>query len=239
MPLKQRMVWTLLAALLLQMPALAAENASARYFVVFLRPHPARKPLPKEEAERVQAAHMANIRKMGEDGVLVAAGPFEDAPTTISGIFIFKADSLDTAEKIAAQDPTVVERRNTVDVHAWQGPAGIGDEYVRLHKLDPKTPENMQVHPFCMVFHGPEWGTNRNHARPVVHEKYIEQLRADGKLSAAGPIENSGDFAGLVIFKPIPADEAQKLLQADPAVKAGELRMKCHRWWSSDHVLPW
>jgi hypothetical protein len=42
-----------------------------------------------------------------------------------------------------------------------------------------------------------------------------------------------------VIFKPIPADEAQKLLQADPAVKAGELRMKCHRWWSSDHVLPW
>jgi hypothetical protein len=38
--------------------------------VVFLRPDPARKPLALEERQRIQDAHMANIRRMADDGVL-------------------------------------------------------------------------------------------------------------------------------------------------------------------------
>jgi uncharacterized protein YciI len=234
-------MWALLAVLFLQTVSLATENATARYYVVFLRRSPERKPLPKEDADRIQTAHMANIHKMADDGVLVSAGPFEDTPPNISGIFVFSTDSLATAERIAAQDPTVVAHRNTVDVHAWAGPAGIGEEYRRLHKLDPKTPENMQIHPFCIVFRGRKWGTSKQHQAAWIreHERYVQQLRAKGKLSAAGPIENSGDFAGLVIFRPISLDEAQTLMKTDPAVKAGALRVEYHRWWSSDHVLPW
>jgi uncharacterized protein len=228
-----RVVWVAMA--MLQLAVLAADNATARYYVVFLRRSPDRKPLTKEEADRIQAAHMANIHKMAQDGVLIAAGPFEDTPPTISGIFVFKTDSLATAQQIAAQDPTVVEHRNTVDVHAWEGPAGIGEEYFLLHKLHPKAPENMQVHPFCMLFHGPGWGSSTQQQ----HKQYVEQLRAQGKLSAAGPIEDSGDFVGLVIFRPILDVEAKQLMEADPAVKAGALRVEYHRWWSSDHVLPW
>jgi uncharacterized protein YciI len=241
MPLKRRMLWTFLVLLFFQSVALAADSATARYFVVFLRRSPDRKQLTKEEAERIQAAHMANIHKMAEDGVLVAAGPFEDMPPAISGIFVFKTDSLATAQRIAGQDPTVVEHRNTVDVHAWEGPAGIGEEYFRLHKLDPKTPENMQVHPLCIVLQGPAWGSSaqQQSAWMQEHKHYVEQLRAQGKLSAAGRIEDSGDFVGLVIFRPILDTEAKELMDADPAVKAGALRVEYHRWWSSDHVLPW
>ena len=43
----------------------------------------------------------------------------------------------------------------------------------------------------------------------------------------------------LVIFKPLPLEEGQRLMEADPAVKAGVLRVEYHQWWSSDHVLPW
>ena len=39
-------------------------------FLVFLRPDPARKPLPPAEAERIQTAHMANIKSMAANGVL-------------------------------------------------------------------------------------------------------------------------------------------------------------------------
>ncbi len=166
----------------------AAPNATTRYYVVFLRPDPARKTLAKEDAERLQAAHMANIHKMASDGVLISAGPFDDTPTTISGIFVFKVDSLDLAIAIAAKDPTVVEHRNTVDVHAWNGPAGIGDEYVRLHRLDPATPENMQNHPLCMLSRGPVWGRMDADRDSILqaHARYIDQLKVVGKLGAQG-----------------------------------------------------
>jgi uncharacterized protein YciI len=215
-------------------------EATTRYFVVFLRPDPARKTLTTEEAERIQAAHMANIHKMADDGVLMSAGPFDDAQRTISGIFVFKVESLDRAKAIAANDPTVVEHRNTIDVHAWVGPAGIGDEYFRLHRLDPKTPENMQVHPFCMLLQGDKWESRRDRDEQLIaHERYISDLRARGKLGAGGRIEGPDDLVGLVIFKAIPTEEAQQLLGEDPAVKAGVLRVEYHHWWSSDHVLPW
>lgn len=222
---------------------LSAQTQTAettRYYIVFLRPDPARKVLTQAELDLVQTAHMANIHKMANDGVLVSAGPFDDTPHTISGIFVFKVDSLATAQAIAAKDPTVLKHRNTVDVHAWDGPAGIGDEYFRLHRLDPKTPENMQVHPFCIFLRGDSWESYPQRDELLLrHERYVEQLRRQGRLGAAGGIEPPDDLLGLVIFRPVSSEEAQQLMGDDPAVKAGVLKVEYHRWWSSDHVLPW
>jgi uncharacterized protein YciI len=239
--IRRAVLWLFFVTLPLSGQTNAGSAPSARYFVAFLRPDPARKPLAKDEAERIQSAHMANIHKMADDGVLISAGPFDDSPTTISGIFVFKVKSLHTAQSIAANDPTVVEHRNTIDVHAWNGPEGIGVEYFRLHKLDPSTPENMQIHPFCMFYRGPKWNDMRNERDSLLrdHERYLAQLKEQGKLGAAGAIDAPDDLLALVIFKPIPLEEAQRLLDADPAAKAGVLRIEYHRWWSSDHVLPW
>jgi len=234
--------WCMLApALTLHAQTAGSADPVARYFVVFLRPDPARQPLAKADGERIQSAHMANIRSMAQRGVLAAAGPFDDTPATISGIFVLKAGSLESAQAIAAQDPTVIGYRNTADVHAWQGPPGIGDEYFRLHKLNPGMPENMQAHPLCILSRGPAWedqGGTRE-ALLMAHERYTARLREQGKLSAAGSMGGSGDLVGLTIFRPIPLEEAQRLLQEDPAVLAGVLRVELHTWWSSDHVLPW
>ena len=232
-----KIVFVLLALVISPGHEIKAQNASGptRYYVAFLRPDPQRKPLTKEDGERIQAAHMANIHKMAEDGVLVSAGPFDDKPHSISGIFIFKVDSLERAKEIALKDPTVLEHRNTIDVHAWEGSAGIGDEYFRLHKLDPKTPENMQIHPFCMLTRAGE----SNKELLQAHVRYIEKMKADGKLSAAGRVDGEDDLAGLVVFRAIPLQEAKKLMDDDPPVKGGMYKVEFHQWWSSDHVLPW
>src|SRR5690349_15738323 len=140
-PLLNRLLLTLAFALPL------AAQPTDRYQLIFLRPSPERKALPKEQMDKIQADHMANIHAMAERGVLVAAGPFGDTPATISGVFVFKAASLEEARKIAAADPTVVAGRNVVEAYTWRGPEGIGKEYVQLHKADPKTPEDMGVHP--------------------------------------------------------------------------------------------
>jgi uncharacterized protein YciI len=244
-PMNRKTLWICLAALAFCARCTTALGStgpdSAPYYIVFLRPDPARTPLSKADGERIQSAHMANIRKMAADGILWAAGPFDDTPTTISGIFVFKTDSLQSAKAIAAQDPTVLEHRNTVDVHAWQGPPNIGVEYFRLHKLDPKTAENMQVHPLCMLYRGAAWEEKQGVRESLLtaHERYIDSLREQGKLGAAGGTNAPDDLLGLVIFRPIPLEEAQRLLGDDPAVQAGVLRVEYHHWWSSDHVLPW
>jgi uncharacterized protein YciI len=216
--------------------------ATSLYYVVFLRPDPARKPLTKEEGERIQNAHMANIHKMADDGLLAAAGPFENDPPAISGVFVMKAKSLEEARRVAGEDPTVKEHRNIIDVHAWQAPAGIGEEYFRLHKEHPETPENMGVQPLMILTRGPAW----NDAEPVKlvsplanHALYIERLHREGKLAAAGNVERDPDIIGIVVFRRIPVEEARRLIADDPAVKAGLVGVEAHRWWSSDHVLPW
>jgi uncharacterized protein YciI len=233
--LMTRLLFAATAGVLLSAQTAPPPDATDLYYVVFLRPAPDRKPLAEGEGERIQAAHMANIRSMAERGVLIAAGPFGDMPTTISGIFVFKAASLAETRRIAEQDPTVLEHRNTVEAYPWRGPRGIGEEYVRLHKADPKTPEGMGVHPLQMLF----WGSGERKADLVrAHAGYVAQLRREGKMAAAGHIEGDYGLAGIMIFNRIPVEEAERLTAADPAVSAGLLRAESHRWWCAAHVLP-
>src|ERR1700733_9705375 len=110
MSLRFKLVAALVAALSLQ-------AQSARYYVALLVPDPGRKVLSKGESKRVQNAHMDNVRQLENDGDLLAAGPCDDNPTTISGLFIFTdVGSLKEARQIAVHDPTVLKRRNNVVV---------------------------------------------------------------------------------------------------------------------------
>src|SRR4051812_50149082 len=80
-----------------------AQTAAAPYYVVFLRPNPSRSTLTKAEGERIQSAHMANIGKMAQDGVLISAGPFWDTPPAPRGPFVFLMGGLATGRKNAPQ----------------------------------------------------------------------------------------------------------------------------------------
>jgi uncharacterized protein YciI len=221
-------------ALLLMVPALLPAQVSTGsdvYQMVFLRPSPTRKPVTQKELEPVLAAHMANIRGMADRGVLVSAGPFDDKPTTISGVFLFRVASLDEARRIAGEDPTVTANRNVVEGYSWRGPKGIGDEYRRRHKENPREPEDMGVHPFLLLF-----GASRGDLQ--AHTQYVDGLRRAGKLMAAGPVEGDGELQEILIFRRIPDDEARRLVEGDPAVQSGRLRPEFHRWWSAAHVFP-
>ena len=212
--------------------ALSGMVLAEPFQIVFLRPDPARKPLSKEDGERIQAAHMANIQSLVKRGLLVAAGPFDDKVHTISGIFFFKMATGEEALREAAKDPTVVEHRNTVDVLTWQGPAGLGEEYKRLHAQDPKTPEDMGVHPFVLL-HREKPGT-----MGLEHAAYIAELKHSGKLAAAGAVTGDKTVTEVLIFERISDEEAANLVAADPAVRGGIMRPEPHRWWSAAHVLP-
>lgn len=65
------------------------------------------------------------------------------------------------------------------------------------------------------------------------HLKNILRLAAEGKLIVAGPFLDDQDIKGIFIFNVSTVEEAKKLTESDPAVKAGSLIMELHPWYGS------
>jgi uncharacterized protein YciI len=103
--------------------SLVPKDMTTYYHGLLLR-GPEWTPEETEETERLQEAHLAHIRRMFEDGVLVVAGPFTDGED-LRGVFVFRTDTLEEAQALAAADPAVKAGRLVVDIHSWMIPSGV------------------------------------------------------------------------------------------------------------------
>lgn len=78
----------------------------------------------KEETAKLQEGHMANIRRMGESGKLIVAGPLTDNGE-IRGIFIFQAKTPAEVQEMATDDPAIKAGRLVLELHPWYAGAGL------------------------------------------------------------------------------------------------------------------
>ena len=62
-------------------------------------------------------------------------------------------------------------------------------------------------------------------------------MAEDGILLLAGPFLDDGDIRGIYIFDIESVEEAQKMAESDPAVKAGSLIFEIHPWYGSAVVM--
>jgi uncharacterized protein YciI len=69
------------------------------------------------------------------------------------------------------------------------------------------------------------------------HLKNILRLAAEGKLIVAGPFLDEQEIEGIFIFNVSTIEEAKKLAESDPAVKAGSLIMELHPWYGSAALI--
>jgi uncharacterized protein len=110
---------------------LGADKIGMRVYVMaFLKKGPNRGQ-DSLEAARLQEAHMANIRRMAEEGTLVLAGPFMD-DGDLRGIYVFCVSSVDEARKLTESDPAVKAGRLAMELHPWYGSAALMD-VPRIH----------------------------------------------------------------------------------------------------------
>src|SRR4051794_21093675 len=65
------------------------------------------------------------------------------------------------------------------------------------------------------------------------HLAYMAQLRTDGIVVVNGPVVDQPDesMRGLTFFRTGGLDEARRLAEADPAVRAGRMVIEVMRWW--------
>lgn len=69
------------------------------------------------------------------------------------------------------------------------------------------------------------------------HLQNIMKLAAEGKLIVAGPFLDDQSIRGIFIFNVESVEEAKKLTETDPAIKAGELVMELHPWYGSAALM--
>ena len=94
-----------------------------KYFIAFLKKGPNRSQ-PEEEANKLQAAHMAHLGKMYELGYADISGPFDD-DSDISGITIYNVPTLQMADSLANADPMVKGGRLVIEIHPWWAAKGF------------------------------------------------------------------------------------------------------------------
>jgi uncharacterized protein len=95
-----------------------------RYYVAFLYKGPRYTARPAGGAERQEQhkKHLAFIDAMTSAGKLVTYGPFADAGD-LRGMYVFRAGSIEEAQKLADQEPSVKTGYVVMRVFAWYGPA--------------------------------------------------------------------------------------------------------------------
>lgn len=213
--------------------AQAKPSASSLFFVLLKRPANAPQ-LDKDAAEKLQEAHMANIRKLHAEHKLLAAGPFIDN-TPLRGIFVLHADSLQQAQEWADSDPAVKAGRLILEVHGpWLADPGAIQE-------SPAGAQAMEQYTLVLLKNGEKWDPNAPGVMDVVkqHPGFVKEMIAAGNIAIAGPFpfNDPGDLRGIMIFR-VGAEQTTKLIQDDPTVKAGLLKPEIHPWITAKGVLP-
>ena len=209
----------------------AAESpAPSQYFFVLLKRPANALQMSKEEGDKLQEEHMANIRKLHSEQKLVIAGPFLD-DGVLRGIFVLKASSLQEAQSWANTDPAVKAGHLEVEV---RGPWMVRPE--GIHETD--TPNTLEKYSLLLVHQGDKWDL-KSPALPDIakqHLPYVTGLMHQGKLALAGPFRDNGELKGIFIYS-VPMDEAMKLEADDPMVKNGFFKIEGHPWDTAKGVL--
>lgn len=197
------------------------------YIFAFLRAHPERSEISREQAIEIQKAHMAHIGKMASDGVLVAAGPLVDSPD-LRGILIFRGITLEQARRTAAEDPAVVAKRLRVDPAAWRAPAGIGRRVAEWSKANPGGNAPMTKRVLLIYWKTPatpaDWVSPEAREGVAGHMEFVRKALATGEALAAGPMQGSEEFVGVMVYRGEDAGAVMKKCEADPFVARGWAR---------------
>lgn len=101
----------------------ADDNGMRTYVMAFLKAGPNRE-RPPDEAQKLQAAHRANIRRLAAEGKLVLAGPFAHAGV-LRGIYIFDVATVAEAEALTRTDPAIQAGQLVMELHPWYGTAAL------------------------------------------------------------------------------------------------------------------
>jgi uncharacterized protein len=91
---------------------------------VLLRRGPRAADYTEEDLDEIQAAHLAFLNDMRQQGHLVLAGPFQDQEDETKRGFGLYRTGLEETRRLTEQDPAVKAGRLAVELMTWLTPKG-------------------------------------------------------------------------------------------------------------------
>ncbi|MFN0242000.1 MAG: YciI family protein [Planctomycetota bacterium] len=206
----------------------AAPSANADYVLVFLRVGATASEKSADERQTIQAAHMANIHRLADEGALLLAGPFgKPMPdAALRGIFVFDRASVAEAQKLTESDPAVQQGVLALDAHPCTSSPALR-EIMRLEK---------------------DAEARRKAANDPGMRQYVMLVADDGAraVTALAPIAAQdkvlitahlgGDLAGRCLF----VLDAAKLEDADALLAPMRAELgtcAVYPWWATDSLV--
>jgi uncharacterized protein len=91
-----------------------------QFWLVILKTGPKDKEITDStERSKIFAGHFSNMKRLHEEGILKAAGPFGKNELTWRGLFILDCKTKEEAENYVKTDPSVIEEIFIVDIVPW------------------------------------------------------------------------------------------------------------------------
>lgn len=94
------------------------------YVMALLRVGPT-PPTDAAKMNELMRAHLDNIQRLADEGVLVLAGPFADEGE-LRGIYVFAVGSVEEARALTETDPAIGSGALVMELHPWYGSAALG-----------------------------------------------------------------------------------------------------------------
>src|SRR5688500_3614289 len=82
-------------------------------------------------------------------------------------------------------------------------------------------------------------GPNRSQDEAAVkqlqeqHMAHLDKMASEGKMDICGPLMDDQDIRGICVYNVPTKEEAEKLANEDPMVKAGRLMVEIHPFYSA------
>ena len=117
---------------------LGADEYGMRPYVMAILKSGDNRPTDKTISDSLLQAHLSNIKRMADEGVLVLAGPFYEDSTDHQGIYIFNVETIEEARELTNSDPAIQYGSLKMELHKWYGSAALL-EINSIHKQISKT----------------------------------------------------------------------------------------------------
>jgi uncharacterized protein YciI len=205
----------LMKAVLVVIPLLWSLLTSAqdgKYSIVFLNKKTQSVEISQEELKKIMEGHMANMKRLADEGKLLIAGPFEGG----GGIFVMNSASSEEIKQWISADPGVQANRWNIEILPFiprhGGVCPVNENY------------KMTMYSFVRfdaIVH--KFTAGNYPAIMQQHNAYLKEIIATGNVIAEVIFgEHDG---GILILR---GDVSEDLITADPAVKQGliEYQMK-------------
>jgi uncharacterized protein YciI len=200
--------------------------------MAFLSKAPDAKPLDERQIQAIQEGHLLLLRRLFEERKALIEGPIHGAGG-IRSVLVLDVPTAADAEALLREDPWIASGQLQAEIHPWFSAKNI------LRK-----PASVDRTTLCYLgllrrpADAPSFPKEKLEEIQAGHMANIQAMADSRDLAIAGPMGDDTALRGILVFRTTDPDHIRKLVERDPAVAAGRLRLDLLPWYVPEGTLP-